>query len=72
MGAGVEVTRHLLERDLLREAKSLARDLPKTEDGYKPATKDFIDGLEFDGKKPIEYLNSFDIGIKDDPSLAGK
>ena len=30
------------------------------------------DGLEFDGKKPIEYLNSFDIGIKDDPSLAGK
>ena len=30
---GVEVTRALLERDLLREAKSLARDLPKTEEG---------------------------------------
>ena len=33
VGAGLEVTRHLLERDLLREAKSLARDLPKTEEG---------------------------------------
>ncbi|MCH2105824.1 MAG: hypothetical protein MK291_04205, partial [Planctomycetes bacterium] len=33
VGPGVEVTRALMERDLLREAKSLARDLPKTEDG---------------------------------------
>ena len=57
---------------LLEEGELTKSDLPKTEDGYKPATKDFIDGLEFDGKKPIEYLNSFDIGIKDDPSLAGK
>ena len=57
---------------LLQEGELTQSDLPKTEDGYKPATTDFIDGLEFDGKKPIEYLNSFDIGIKDDPSLAGK
>ena len=57
---------------LLEEGELTKSDLPKTEDGYKPATTDFIDGLEFDGKKPIEYLNSFDIGIKDDPSLAGK
>ena len=33
VGEGVEITRHPLERDLLREAKSLAESLPKTEDG---------------------------------------
>ncbi|MBB5350726.1 nitrate/nitrite transport system substrate-binding protein [Haloferula luteola] len=47
-------------------------EIPHTEDGYKPATTDFIDGNSFDGHKPIEYLNSFQIGIKDDSSFATK
>ena len=55
---------------LVEEGKLEESELPKTTDGYKPATKDFIDGLEYDGKKPIDYLNSFKIGIKDDASLA--
>ncbi len=55
----------LLAEGLLEES-----EVTKTKDGYKPATTDFIDGLPFDGKKPIEYLNSFKIGINDDAALA--
>ena len=40
-------------------------DIPWDTDGYKEATADFIDGLEFDARKPIEYLNSHKIGNKD-------
>tara|TARA_R110002096_G_scaffold104771_6_gene230707 strand:+ start:4158 stop:5534 length:1377 start_codon:yes stop_codon:yes gene_type:complete len=32
--------------------------------GYKPATTDFIDGNEYDGTKPNEYIESFEIGLK--------
>ncbi len=32
--------------------------------GYKPATTDFIDGKEYDGSKPNDYIKSFEIGLK--------
>ncbi|MEM6911636.1 MAG: CmpA/NrtA family ABC transporter substrate-binding protein [Verrucomicrobiota bacterium] len=32
--------------------------------GYKPATTDFIDGLEYDGAKPNDYIKRFEIGLK--------
>jgi len=32
--------------------------------GYKPSTKDFIDGNAYDGKSPNDYIKSFDIGLK--------
>jgi len=53
--------------DLLKEEGTLtAADYPAVDyDGYKPATSDFIDGKTYDGKKPIEYINSFKIGNKD-------
>ena len=57
---------------LVEEGKLTKEDLPKTEDGYKIATTDFIDGNSYDGKKPIEYINSFEIGIKDDAALSEK
>ncbi len=41
-------------------------------DGYKPATSDFIDGIEYDGKKPISYINAHKIGNKDDIALEAK
>lgn len=50
---------------LVEEGYLEASDLPQT-DGYKPATADFIDGNLYDGKKPIDYINSFEIGNKDD------
>ncbi|WP_159024003.1 CmpA/NrtA family ABC transporter substrate-binding protein [Formosa sp. L2A11] len=49
---------------LVEEGQIPAKDIPTT-DGYKPATTDFIDGTVYDAKKPIEYINSFSIGNKD-------
>ncbi len=49
---------------LVAEGKIPATDIPAT-DGYKPATTDFIDGNKYDGKDPIGYINSFEIGNKD-------
>jgi len=48
---------------LVDEGKIPATDVPVT-DGFKPATPDFIDGTEYDGKKPNEYLKKFAIGNK--------
>ena len=50
---------------LVEEGKIPVSDIPAT-DGYKPATTDFIDGIKFDGKDPIGYINSFSIGNKDE------
>ncbi|MGB1130495.1 MAG: CmpA/NrtA family ABC transporter substrate-binding protein [Haloferula sp.] len=50
---------------LLEEEKIKKEDIPWDTDGFKPATTDFIDGIEYDGKEPIKYLNSHKIGNKD-------
>lgn len=56
---------------LIEEGNLTAEEVPAADyDGYKEPTSDFIDGIEYDGKKPIEYLNSHKIGNKDDPALA--
>jgi nitrate/nitrite transport system substrate-binding protein len=52
-------------RALLAEGKIRKQDVPWDTDGYRPATKDFIDGIEYDGKKPVEYLSKLEIGHKD-------
>lgn len=49
---------------LVKEGKIAATDIPAT-DGYKPATAEFIDGISYDAKDPIAYVNSFEIGNKD-------
>ncbi|MGB5941864.1 MAG: CmpA/NrtA family ABC transporter substrate-binding protein [Leeuwenhoekiella sp.] len=49
---------------LVAEGNLEAGDIPET-DGYKVATSDFIDGKNYDGKDPIGYINSFNIGNKD-------
>ena len=50
---------------LVAEGKIASEDVPWDTDGYKPPTSDFIDGIEYDGKKPIEYLNKHAVGNKD-------
>jgi len=50
---------------LLVEEGYLGVDELPTTDGYKPASADFIDGKKFDGKDPMSYINSFEIGNKD-------
>jgi nitrate/nitrite transport system substrate-binding protein len=52
--AGLLVTEGYLTQD----------EIPVT-DGYKAPTSDFIDGLTYDGKDPIGYINSFKVGNKD-------
>ncbi len=49
---------------LLEEGYLTESEIPKT-DGYKAPTADFIDGVTYDGKDPIGYINSFKVGNKD-------
>jgi len=50
---------------LLEEGHIAEGDVPWSSDGYKPPTSDFIDGIEYDGKKPLEYINAHKIGNKE-------
>jgi nitrate/nitrite transport system substrate-binding protein len=49
---------------LIAEGKAKKEDFPADSDGYRPVTKEFIDGIEYDGRKPNEYLAKFAIGLK--------
>lgn len=51
---------------LLEEGYIEESEIPWDTDGYKAATSDFIDGITYDGKDPIGYLNSHTIGNKDE------
>ena len=51
-------------RALIAEGRLKENEIPKT-DGYKPATGEFIDGVEYDGRQPNAYLKKFPIGLKD-------
>jgi nitrate/nitrite transport system substrate-binding protein len=50
---------------LVEEGHLKKDEVPWDTDGYKPPTSDFIDGVAYDGKKPIEYLSLHKIGFKD-------
>jgi nitrate/nitrite transport system substrate-binding protein len=50
---------------LLEEGHLESSEVPWDTDGYKPPSSDFIDGLTYDGRDPIAYLNLHRIGIKD-------
>jgi nitrate/nitrite transport system substrate-binding protein len=72
-----EIARKVYKPDIYEQAASLLiaeghldpSEVPET-DGYKPPTRDFIDGLEYDGKKPNAYLASFEIGNQGKKSMA--
>ena len=49
---------------LIDEGYAKAEEFPFGTDGYKPATAEFIDGIEYDATKPNDYLESMLIGIK--------
>ena len=49
---------------LVAEGKMPKADIPET-DGYKAPDANFIDGLSYNGKDPVGYINSFKIGNKD-------
>jgi nitrate/nitrite transport system substrate-binding protein len=49
---------------LVAEGKAEDADFPFGSDGYRPASSDFIDGNTYDGRKPVDYVKSFAIGLK--------
>ena len=56
---------------LIAEGKMKQEDFPDfgAESGYKPATNEFIDGKTYDGTKPNDYLDEFEIGLKKDDAV---
>ena len=58
---------------LIDEGYITADEVPADDyDGYREATDEFIDGRTYDGKDPIAYINSFEIGNHDDESLSNQ
>jgi len=52
---------------LIEEGRLEAGEIPPADtDGYRPPSDEFIDGTLYDGRKPLEYLKSFAIGLKDE------
>jgi len=65
----VDAAKHLIDEGHMKKS-----DLPKFPflsrwKGYREPSKEFIDGNLYDGRDPIEYINSFELGLKDDPKL---
>lgn len=56
---------------LVAEGKAKKEDFPLSSDGFRAPTKEFIDGIEYDGRKPNEYLAKFAIGLKDGEKVDG-
>lgn len=56
---------------LVDEGKAKAEDFPWETDGFKAPTSDFIDGITYDGKKPNDYIDSQEIGIKGKQQVSG-
>jgi len=56
---------------LIADGTVKKEDFPFGTDGFKAPTAEFIDGVEYDGKKPNEYLSKFPIGLKDKQTVAG-
>jgi nitrate/nitrite transport system substrate-binding protein len=51
--------------ELVSEGHLKKDEVPWDTDGYKPPSGDFIDGVVYDGRKPLEYLSKHKIGFKD-------
>jgi nitrate/nitrite transport system substrate-binding protein len=56
---------------LVAEKKANKQDFPWDSDGYRPPLKDFIDGMEFDGRKPNAYIDQLAIGLKGNQKVEG-
>ena len=51
---------------LVAEGKAKKEDFPWDANGYRAPTREFIDGIEYDGHKPNDYLAKLKIGLKGD------
>lgn len=58
-------------KELIAAKQASAADFDLTTDGYRPATKDFIDGVEYDGRKPNAYIEKLTVGLKGQQKIEG-
>lgn len=58
-------------KPLVAEGKAKKEDFPWDTDGYRAPTADFIDGVEFDGRKPNAYIDGLKIGLKGKEQVKG-
>ena len=56
---------------LVDEHKAKKEDFPWNSDGYRAPTNEFIDGIEYDGRKPNDYINKLVIGLKGAQKVEG-
>ncbi len=56
---------------LIEDGKAKQPDFPWGSDGYRAPAKDFIDGIEYDGRQPNAYLQKFTIGLKGSQKVEG-
>jgi nitrate/nitrite transport system substrate-binding protein len=49
---------------LIAEKKATAGDFDFTSDGFRAPTREFIDGIEYDGRKPNAYIERLALGLK--------
>jgi nitrate/nitrite transport system substrate-binding protein len=58
-------------KELIAEKKASAADFDFASDGYRAPTSEFIDGVEFDGRKPNAYLEKLVVGLKGQQKIEG-
>jgi nitrate/nitrite transport system substrate-binding protein len=58
-------------KELIAEKKANAADFDLATDGFHPPTKDFIDGIEYDGHKPNAYIEKLVLGLKGQQKIEG-
>jgi nitrate/nitrite transport system substrate-binding protein len=51
-------------KTLVAEKKANAADFDFTTDSFRAPTKEFIDGIEYDGRKPNAYIEKLRVGLK--------
>lgn len=56
---------------LIAEKKVNAADFDFATDGFRAPTKEFIDGIEYDGRKPNAYIEKLTIGLKGQQKIEG-
>lgn len=58
-------------KQLVDEGNAKKADFLWDSDGYRPPSNEFIDGIEYDGRKPNAYLAKLTIGLKADQRVEG-
>ncbi|MBL4666133.1 MAG: ABC transporter substrate-binding protein [Sneathiella sp.] len=56
-------------RLLVEEGRVEEADFPWKSDGYRPPTSAFIDGIEYDGRRPNSYIETLSIGLKSNETV---